>query len=339
MRQARLKADPDWDEAHYHCISRVVGRELLLGPVEREKFVDIMRRYEVFCGVRVITYCVLSNHFHILVSVPRRPAQPVDEAGLLQRLKVIRGSGHALAVQRELELLRRHGADVEVQAYLERYYRQMCDISWFVRLIKQRFSQWYNHHHQRKGTLWEERFKSVLVDGQSPLLAIVAAYIDLNSVRAGLVDEPADYRWSGYGAAVSGDQRAVKGIHALQSLLGSSGRNAVMPAYRVYLFGEGEERGTDEDGKLLRRGLRREAVERVLKERGRLEFWELVRLRVRYFVDGSVIGSKRFVEKIFQQERWRYGNKRKRGAHPIPIESEPSFCTLRNLQVRNFSVP
>lgn len=340
MRQARLKAKEGSEEAHYHCISRVVGKDFLLGPVEREKFVDIMRRYEVFCGVRVITYCILSNHFHILVAVPpRHSAQPVEEVALLQRLKLIRGQGYMLTVKRELEQLRRTEDEAQVQAYLEKYYRQMGDISWFMRLVKQRFSQWYNHHHQRKGTLWEERFKSVMVDGQSPLLAIVAAYIDLNSVRAGLVNEPADYRWSGYGAAAAGDHRALKGIHALHQSIGGLDEGSIMAEYRIYLFGQGEERGLDEDGKPLRRGVSQDALMRVIKQKGRLEPWELVRLRVRYFVDGGVIGSKSFVEKIFQQERWRYGNKRRCGAHPIPRGREAAFFTLRNLQVRAFSEP
>jgi hypothetical protein len=56
--------------AHYHCISRVVNREFVFGDVEREQFVQFMREYEAFCGVRVLTYCILSNHFHILVEVP-----------------------------------------------------------------------------------------------------------------------------------------------------------------------------------------------------------------------------------------------------------------------------
>ncbi|HUF62247.1 MAG TPA: hypothetical protein VMN36_09245, partial [Verrucomicrobiales bacterium] len=68
------------------------------------------------------------------------------------------------------------------------------------------------------GTVWEERFKSVLVEGagqsaQGPGgLAAVAAYIDLNAVRAGLVDDPAKYRWSSYGEAVAGDAEAREGL-------------------------------------------------------------------------------------------------------------------------------
>ena len=75
MRQARLKAPEEHKVAYYHCISRVVNRDFVLGEEEREQFVEMMRCYEHFCGVRVLTYCVLSNHFHVLLAVPRRPAE------------------------------------------------------------------------------------------------------------------------------------------------------------------------------------------------------------------------------------------------------------------------
>ena len=59
--------------AIYHCVSRVVNRDFVLKREEREKFVGLMRVYERFCQVQVLTFCVMSNHFHILVEVPAAP--------------------------------------------------------------------------------------------------------------------------------------------------------------------------------------------------------------------------------------------------------------------------
>ncbi len=53
--------------------------------------------------------------------------------------------------------------------------------------LKQRFSRWYNRQTGRFGTLWAERFKSVLVEDHPANVETLAAYIDLNPVRAGLV--------------------------------------------------------------------------------------------------------------------------------------------------------
>ena len=57
----------------------------------------------------------------------------------------------------------------------ERFVARMWDVSWFMKYLRQRFTQWFNHERSRKGTLWEERFKSVLVEGAGEALATMAA--------------------------------------------------------------------------------------------------------------------------------------------------------------------
>jgi putative transposase len=78
----------------------------------------------------------------------------------------------------------------------------MWDASHFMKLLKQRFMQWYNGRRARRGTLWEERFRSVVVEGTGLALGAMAAHIDLNPVHAGLLKDPKDYRWSGGGKAI-----------------------------------------------------------------------------------------------------------------------------------------
>ena len=56
MRTVRFKADKNQQEAYYHCFSRVVDRRFAFGEIEKEKFVKIMRAYEDFCGVRILTF-------------------------------------------------------------------------------------------------------------------------------------------------------------------------------------------------------------------------------------------------------------------------------------------
>ena len=101
--------------------------------------------------------------------------------------------------------------DAEVRTRFQRYYhsdrnRKLTDgqiptlrakwasLSDYVKEIKQDFSRWYNKRHGRKGFFWGERFKSVLVENGDTLINCLA-YIDLNPVRAGLVEQPEDYRW------------------------------------------------------------------------------------------------------------------------------------------------
>ena len=92
MRMARLKVPSDRPSGFYHCLSRVVDRRHVLDDAEKERFVALMREAERFSRVRVLTFCVMANHFHILVEVPQRPASLPGPDEILDDLS--RLSGH-----------------------------------------------------------------------------------------------------------------------------------------------------------------------------------------------------------------------------------------------------
>jgi len=93
MRQARIRGE---GLSYYHCLSRVVDRRFIFGDEEREFIVALMRKLEAFLGVRVVTYAVMSNHFHLLVEVPdRERLPPLDRDTLLRRLGLT-GTGQFL---------------------------------------------------------------------------------------------------------------------------------------------------------------------------------------------------------------------------------------------------
>ena len=287
MRTARLKAAPDAPTAFYHCISRVVDRRFIFKDQERERFVQLMRMYEAFCGIHVLTYVVMSNHFHILVEVPKRPDVMPSTEAMLSRIEALYGELYAKNVRDLLATMTPEQANKHLLSYWSRTH----DLSWFIRMIKQRFSQWYNLRNERRGTLWEERFKSVLVEGRGQVLAAMAAYIDLNPVRVGLVADPKDYRWCGYGEAVAGRPLARNGIRLIMSGLRNKKWDGVLEGYRVWMFGIADEmRG--------RGGVPPERVDEVIRAKGKLPLTEYLRCRVRYFVDGVAIGSKAFVEGV-----------------------------------------
>ena len=98
---------------------------------------------------------------------------------------------------------RSKAAEARVAAIHGRYTYRMHDLSQFMKTLMQRMTQWFNRQHQRTGTLWESRFTSVIVES-GEASRMMAAYIDLNPVRAGMVKDPAEYRWSSYGEAIGG---------------------------------------------------------------------------------------------------------------------------------------
>jgi hypothetical protein len=133
----------------------------------------------------------------------------LSDEEILDRVSYIRSTPE---VQELRELFASyHGDDITdegrkaYEVLREKYLSRMWDLGKFMKYLKQHFSRWYNKTHNRKGTLWEERYNSSLVqEGFAELL--VSSYIDLNPVRAGIVDDPKKYRWCSYASAVAGCQ-------------------------------------------------------------------------------------------------------------------------------------
>ena len=338
MRQARLKAPKHHPIAYYHCVSRVVDRAFRLQEAEREMFVGFMRMYEKLCQVRVVTFCVLSNHFHVLVEVPRRPEVLPTEEAVLGIVAAAFGRNVAHSVRAEVAHFHQIGAHEEARKIIDSFTARMWDISFFMKSLKQRFTQWFNKKHERKGTLWEERYKSTLVEGSGAPLAMVAAYVDLNPVRAKLVTDPKDYRWCGYAQAVAGVKMARAGIEvaARAQLEGSKPEDGCLEHYWRLLFNWGVTSRVNADG--TKKGAISEAERRaVMESGGRLPVAEALRCRMRYFTDGAVIGGKEFVNAIFKAHRRRFGARRKDGARAARgLEREVGLHTLRDLRVDVF---
>jgi putative transposase len=351
MRQPRLKAPEDCPMAYYHCVSRVVERRFALGEEERFMFVRLMRLYERVCQVRVVSYCIMSNHFHLLVEVPQRPAQLPSEGELLAHIGRCHGKRRAGLIEEQLRQYRRVGAHQAAQALLDGWLARMWDLSHFMKTLKQRFTQWFNKHHGRRGTLWEDRFRSTIVEGGSGALPMVAAYIDLNPLRAGIVKDPKDYLWSSYGATLGGVKAAVLGLEVVMqhaAKLPPKGRRA-LELYRMTLFGHAD--AGDEHSQRLqaeaeaqgskgsRRGVSHAEVEQVRSRQGQLSRAEMLRHRVRYFTAGAVIGTRAFVDSIFHARRERFGPKRRDGARSMRGADFGGLCALRDLRVAPLARP
>lgn len=355
MRRPRVKAPDSHAAAYYHCVSRVVGREFLLGEAEKEQFVRYMRLYEKLYGLRIVSYVVMSNHFHILVEVPQRPSDDLlpNDAELVGHVRSCLGDEAATSLEWELAHFRGQENDAAAEALREKWFSRMWDVSRYMKVLKQRFTQWFNGRYNRRGTLWEDRFRSVLVEGAGAALKTMAAYIDLNPVRAKICDDPKDYRWSSYGEAVAGGklaQAALQWLHsfrvdshgALDESKGRSPREA-LERWRCYLFGvpfrvsaRKEELAKEERGgvtHVFRSRLSRERSLEVLQSGGRLKREDYLRCRVRYFCDGAAFGSKDFVEEVFRSAKEHFAPNRQSGARTLKgLEVLPKPERLYNLR-------
>ncbi len=311
-------------EAVYHVIARTAGQAMLFGESEKEMFRAQMRAVSVFCGVEVLTFCLMDNHVHLLVVVPgERPE--IDDAELLRRCNALYGgaerSAHALDMGTIRAALSSGGAKREEMR--DMLIRRMCDLSMFAKLLKQRYSIWYNRTHGRHGTLWSGRFKSVLVEGTGLPLAVVAAYIDLNSVRAGIVEDPGRYRWCGYAEALAGVKAAEAGVCRICAE-GKAGK--ALAQYRLFLYGKGVSGGRADGPRVAA-----EAYERVKQRFGQLGVFERLHARIRYMTAGCVLGTARFVEDWFHENADCF-TKRQNGARRLRDGDWGDLRSFRDLQ-------
>jgi REP element-mobilizing transposase RayT len=297
----------------------------------------------------------MSNHIHLLLEIVPAASEGISDGELLRRLRAINSEAQVAEVAGELEEARKAVAagradESLVKAIHARFTYRMHDLSQFMKSFMQRYTQWHNGRHRRKGRLWEDRFKSVIVE--SGIAArTMAAYIDLNPVRAGMVADPAEYRWSSYGEAVGGGnkgngKKAREGlVRACMSHHGAGFEaekwKEVSRVYRRAMgLALGRKSGKAEvDRKKVKPGLNTEEA-LAAKDNGTvlpdLGMAAMLMHRVRYFTDGAVIGSKEFVNEAFAGARERFGLKRRTGARSPRGCAAPArgvLWTARDLRV------
>jgi putative transposase len=312
MRQTRIKVDAAEGVAVYHVISRTVNGERLLDDPAMEVLRKQIWQIADFCGVQVLTYTILSNHFHVLVRVPRTSV--VSDRELLRRFALLHPKPTKYQ-SADLEVIKSQLASngPSAIAWRNRQLALMGDVSMYMKLLKQRFTRWFNKSHQRFGTLWAERFKSVLLEGRGQVSRVVAAYIDLNPVRAGLVQDPKDYLFCGYAEAVVGNLVAQTGIQSLVEGAGTRGWPWAHDSYRMTLFGKGSRKTPSSAS------FDSAQLDEVVRSGGKLPLASVLRCRMRYFSEGAVLGSQAFVQTHLAAYRRSQGSRRVSKPKAVPL--------------------
>ncbi len=305
MRRKRIKIPGG---AYYHLVSRCAFQQFMFSDEEKQAFVPMMRRVAAFCGLDILTYCVMSNHFHILVRVP--PPKPLSESDLLSRVAILYGPAHAKEMRARWAVYRRAGLPNLLEQEQIKLRQRMGDISAFMHDFKLRFSIW--HHARNKtsekpytGTLWDSRFSSTLVEGNGSLAA-VAAYIDLNPVRAGIVQDPKDYAFSGYGAAMRGDADALQDLSGVYGEIAAS-PDQLMTAYRGLLYAKGADVLTPDNSPQASADSKSPALPHLLRG------------KIRAMTKGVALGSPDFTIAVFSTHPDAFGEPRHQPPKTAPL--------------------
>jgi hypothetical protein len=175
---------------------------------------------------------------------------------------------------------------------------KLSNLSEFVREIKVGFARYYNRGHNRRGYFWGDRFKSVIVEKGETLINCLA-YIDLNPLRAGLVERPEEYRWNSLGYHLqTGNKDNFLSLDFGLREFGVLDAEERLKGYRRYVYEAGAI-DRSEIGK--RRIIGKAAVEKERKKEFKISRVDRFRYRTRYFTDSGIIGTKEFVFFIYQR--------------------------------------
>ena len=356
----------------YHLVSRSVWREFVFKKEGREYFVELMRKQADFSDLKVLGYCIMSNHVHIMVYVPPRRDDEITDGQFLEQLGHLYSEAQVSDVAERLVSARSNPDEDKRRVLVEQirapYLRRMWNFSEFMRAIKQGYSRWFNKREGKKGTLWQGRFTSIQVQGGWHA-RFIAAYIDLNPLRAGIVDDPHQYRWSGYGAAVGGEQSTRDALlctmlhestmelfeawqsvgrekmHEYLAALRAEEQAEKGPAaqgvffdwrsqsarYRCFFAEEGQA-GGEGAARKRRLGFDAQKVQKILDDGGKLQVSEMLQCRLRFAVDGLIFGTKEFVEEGFKALKGSLPEaygNRKQGAKKMSFTRDEHFYAHR----------
>ena len=152
MPRSRIIIPAVTSSSYYHCVSRVVDRNFVFEVHERDVFRKILRQVEAFSGVRVLTWTILSNHFHVLLEVPPRPLEALSDEEILARCGALYPAKSMLKIELEFTDAQRLGGVVHEQLRT-RFLKRMFDLSEFMKTLKQKFTTWFNRKYDRVGVL------------------------------------------------------------------------------------------------------------------------------------------------------------------------------------------
>ena len=295
MRTARLRYDRE--VCYYHLLNRVAGdaEYFPFGDVEKEQFIRLVSDVSRFYTIELLSVVAMSNHYHIVCAAP---AELPSKSEVIEHWRAYYGvaSDGAGKARDRTDGKVRAEPNWDDPAAVEALSRRMRDISQFIKDVQQRFTCWFNRTRprRRRGTLWADRFKNVILEGETALWECLK-YVEMNPVRARLCEDPGEYRFSTWGRLTG------SGVHPFESNL--------VRHLRLYL---GEVAESMTDGAVIAE-LRADMARVAATERGATsgEIFEAetaarqgdgfvlsVRRRVRYWSDGAVIGSKLFVRTI-----------------------------------------
>jgi REP element-mobilizing transposase RayT len=295
------------EKAVYHVMSRTALDGFPIQDVEKDFMLDLIKKFSSLYFTEILGFCLMDNHFHLLVKMI--PENRFTDEEIQKRFEKYYGDSRIFSKGQIL--------------YLR---EKLSSLSEFMREIKVGFARYYNQRHHRRGYFWGDRFKSVIVDKGETLVNCLA-YIDLNPLRAGLVDRPEDYRWNSLGYHVQTDNRNnfLSTDFGLKEFNVKSIKERIR-RYRRYVYEAGAVNRPD---KMQAKVIEHKVVAKERKKEFKINRINRFRYRTRYFTDSGIIGSKKFVSKNYERFKHLFYSKNEK--KPKPIKGLDGIYSLKRL--------
>jgi REP element-mobilizing transposase RayT len=297
---------PD-EKAVYHVMSRTALDGFPLAHVEKDFMLDLIKKFSALYFTEILGFCLMGNHFHLLVKM--FPEDRYTDEEIKKRYEAYYGS-EVVFSNEQIPYLR----------------KRLASLSEFIREIKSGFSRYYNRRHDRRGYFWGDRFKSVIVEKGETLINCLA-YIDLNPLRAGLVERPEEYRWNslGYHIQTNNKDKFLSTDFGLKEFNVKSEKERIR-RYRRYVYESG---AVDRPDQMQSKVIDPKVLAKERKKDFEISRLSRFRCRTRYFSDSGIIGSKEFVFTHYQRFKHLFQSKHEK--KPKPIKGLDGLFSLKRL--------
>lgn len=296
-------SDPTAMTIRTHCHSDFNGPWEPFSTAEREKFLELLYSCADFAGIEIVAFSIHPASFDIVVDTPRQIKLSRKE--MLTRLEKITAPAQFEVNQQELRS--------NDPAAWTRLSARFGNVSAFIKQLKLLVTRNYHRGHGSSGTLWNSRFNITYVQA-GHTSRILSAWLDHSAVRDGETTCADQDRFSTFGRAVTGDERARAMIAKLFGPLdGSQSWREIAKAYRTFI---------QEDVVTTRAPRSIDGVQRLTRS-------QLLLTQVPHFRGGLAFGNEAFVENFFQLNSHEFGPRRKRGGHPLAGQNDPDLWTIR----------
>ncbi len=220
MRSARLKPS---DGTYYHVMNRIAGEKSFypFGHDEKQMFISMMNKYLKLYKIEILSYCIMSNHYHLVLFSPGKISTEEIKTRWQNFYGQSKGHYHPEPLW-------------ESPKTIEKWSQRLSDVSDFMKVLQQSFTAWYNRIHNRRGHFWADRFKSVILGGGNSLLRCIK-YVELNPLRANILDENNNYKYSSYGIYMTSKKHPLEAnlLKHLPAALGAKSKDTIRRFYQT----------------------------------------------------------------------------------------------------------